>query len=214
MKSSCAQRGTRFSVPRGFSRATSSMRSFLLLALLSTVLFSQQMDDSAIRSSVEAYRRTWQAMTPEQRKGMLDGGGATPEQYEQTLRRRPPAAPKLAGDARGQTDSNVGDMVRMTSEDLNRVRDANLIRLKDETCPAEIALELAALRSRSAAGVMPPRAALLELAGNWAKRPAAAVRPSSSSPIDVLLGIAPPEGSTDPARLNAEIERLLAACKR
>jgi uncharacterized membrane protein YccC len=162
-------------------------------------LYAQKPDDQSVRTAVDAYRRMWQAMTSEQRKTMIDAGGATPDRYEQTLRMQLPGTPKsLAPAPAGAARTELSDTIRTSSEDLNVVRDANLLRLRDETCPPEVALEIAALRSSSSPAVMPGPAALLALAENWFQRP-----PSTAAPKAV-----------ERANVAAEIERLLGACKR
>ncbi len=197
---------------------------FLLVCAASS--FAQQPNEESVRTAVEAYRRMWQAMTPEQRKTIVDAGGGTPERYEQTLRiqlnggGRKPSAAAPEGVNERQTRTDMDAAVKSSVADLNTVRDANLIRLREEACPPEVALEVAALRSRQSAAVMPPPAALLALADNWFQRttvvapPDPFIQPAAPQPIDTLLGSAPPARPADPARVNAEIERLLVACKQ
>jgi hypothetical protein len=171
----------------------------LCLLIGAGFLCGQRPDEQSVRTAVDAYRRMWQALTPEQRKTMVDAGGATPERYEHTLRMQLPGGPKSPAPApTGAPRTDLSDTLRTSSEDLNVIRDANLLRLRDEACPPEVALELAAVRSSSSPAVMPASTALLAIAENWFQRPS---------------GTAPPK-TVDRGSVAAEIERLVGACKR
>jgi hypothetical protein len=174
----------------------------LLLLLAAALLVGQGIDEQALRTAVDAYRQSWQAMSAEQRKRIVDAGGMTPERYEQMFRgasqSTPTVAPPRASTAQTAAAASVNDMVRSSATDLDLVRDANLARVRDESCPAEIAITIAALRSRLTPSAMPPRAAMLELADTWNRRNPATARPDASNP----------------AQISAEVERLLTGCKR
>ena len=191
----------------------------LLLLICGGLACAQKPDEQSIRTAVDAYRRMWQAMSPDQRKTMVEAGGATPERYEQTMRMQltgaaKSAAPNAARTSEGVVRTDLSDTLKTSSEDLNAVRDANLIRLRDEACPPEVALQVAALRSSISPAVMPSPAVLLAVADSWHKR-APDTAASTPRPIDELLGAAPMAAKpTDRASVNAEIERLLGSCKR
>lgn len=178
-----------------------SCRTILLL-LAAALLVGQGIDEQALRTAVDAYRQSWQAMPAEQRKQIVEAGGMTPERYEQMLRggspSTPAVAPPRASVAQPATAASVNDMVRSSATDLDLVRDANLARVRDESCPAEIAIAIAALRSRVTPSAMPSRAAMLELADTWNRRNPAPARSDASNP----------------AQISAEVERLLSGCKR
>ena len=188
------------------------------------VMSAQKPDEQSVNTAVEAYRRMWQAMSADQRKAMVDAGGATPERYERTLRMQLSGAARSAAPSTGDADqrrtikTDLTETVRTSAEDLDAIRDANLVRLRDEACPPEIALEVAALRSSFSPAAMPSQSALLGIAATWLQRveetPATAEQ-SNRRAIDQLLGVpAPPAVPADRARVTAELERRLAACKK
>lgn len=168
-------------------------------AICAGALCAKKQDEQSIKNAVDAYRRMWEAMTPDQRKTLVDAGGGTPERYEQTLRLQPGAgAPKAAGgtseNKAARTD--LQDTVRTSSEDRHAIRDANLTRLRDEACPPEVALQVAALRSTFAPVAMPPTPALLAIADSWFQRTEL------------------PSPAAAPVNVKADLERLLAECKK
>ena len=176
------------------------MKKFLLFAIV-CIAWGQKQDEQSIKNAIDAYRKMWQAMTPDQRKTLVEAGGGTPERYEQTLRMQQVTggAPKATGGVREtQADrTDIGDTVRTSTEDRHAIRDANLIRLKEEACPPEVALEVASLRSTFAPTAMPPARALLAIADTWFQRTEA------------------PTLATDkPSNVKADLERLLGECKK
>jgi hypothetical protein len=176
------------------------MKKLLLVLVAGCVAWGQKQDEQSIQKAIDAYRKMWQAMTPDQRKTLVEAGGGTPERYEQTLRMQPGSgsAPKATGGVREtQADrTDIGDTVRTSTEDRHAIRDANLIRLKEEACPPEVALEVASLRSTFAPAAMPPVRALIAIADTWFQRTEASASVSA------------------PSNIKADLERLLGECKK
>ena len=102
----------------------------------------------SIETALRQYRSMWQKMSPAQQKAFLDQGGATPEQYERTLMDKSgtPPASGLAGAPRSTV--NALDSLITSLQDLNAIRDGNLVRVQADGCPREIATRLADLRGR------------------------------------------------------------------
>jgi hypothetical protein len=176
------------------------MKKLVFLAVVCVIAaLAQKQDEQSIKNAIDAYRKMWQAMTPDQRKTLVEAGGGTPERYEQTIRMQQSigSAPKATGGVREtQADrTDIRDTVRTSTEDRHAIRDANLIRLKEESCPAEVALEVAALRSTFAPAAMPPARALLAVADTWFQR-------TEVSPALNKQG-----------NIQVELERLLGECK-
>lgn len=126
---------------------------------------------SGVSEAVASYRRAWDRMGPAQRKMILDGGGVTPEQYEQMVRQsmEPPGnafaghaapgapagaspVPRTASGpdhARG-VSSDALRIISRSGEDLNAIRDGNLGRVQQDHCPPEVASRIADLKGRLA----------------------------------------------------------------
>jgi hypothetical protein len=127
-------------------------------------------------------------------------GGRTPEEFERMLKASASqfapggAAPARGSDARdGGKGINPGDLDSLSKslQDLNAIRDGNLVRVQKDNCPPEIASRMAELRSKlqndefELNGGRPPgppptvdaakksgKADPLSVAGDWFKRPA------------------------------------------
>jgi len=176
----------------------------------------------------------WQKMTPAQQKMLLQRGGHTPEEYDRMMKagasRLAPggAAPARGSDARDAGKAiNPGDLDSLSKslQDLNAIRDGNLVRVQKDNCPPEIASRTAELRSKlqndefELNGGRPPaplpttgsakksgQADPLAVAGDWFKRPAGQKSAASdsgngnargSSPLDDILPSA--QNVTEPA---------------
>jgi hypothetical protein len=142
----------------------------------------------------------WQKMSPAQQKAFLDSGGASPEQYEHTLRSKGATAPTAGRAPQGDPHATVNalDSLVTSLQDLNAIRDGNLVRIQTDGCPPEIASRLADLRGRlqqdrnelagsngpieakvqpkDASGSAPVDA--ISLANNWFKQPPAEKSPA------------------------------------
>jgi hypothetical protein len=119
------------------------------------------MSDAEIRKTVEAYRRLWQSMTPQQRQQTLRNGGFTPEQYEAMMRGTGPVAPTLTdavgapakpagAEAAQAPQSTALDSLGRTLLDLDTIRDVNTGRLQKDGCPPEVVSRMAELRGQLA----------------------------------------------------------------
>ena len=163
---------------------------------------ASESQSDAIDNMMRQYRTMWQKMSAAQQKAFLDSGGATPEQYERTLRTKGlsavPASPTPAassgrvapGDARPA--ANVLDSLTTSMQDLNAIRDGNLTRIQKDGCPPEVASRIADLRgrlrvdeARLAGGDAPANTAdkpkdkpaagdAMAIASDWFKQPAKA----------------------------------------
>lgn len=109
----------------------------------------------SIDNLLQQYRGMWLKMSPAQQKAFLDSGGSTPEQYERTLRSKGmsglPPTPVPAGRA-AQSDPHVTvnalDSLTTSLQDLNAIRDGNLVRVQKDGCLPEVASRLVLLRGR------------------------------------------------------------------
>jgi hypothetical protein len=164
----------------------------------------------------------WQKMSPAQQKAFLDSGGSTPEQYERMLRTKgqsaPPAAATLAGrpastDQRSTADAL--DSLTTSLQDLNAIRDGNLVRVQKDGCPPEVTSRLADLRGRlrrdeadlagveAQGSVAPPvkeranAADPMAIANDWYKQPQQTEKESKRS--------AEPGGETKESKLLADV---------
>jgi len=61
-----------------------------------------------VGAAIEAYRKMWSGLTPEQQKQTLQSGGYTPEQYESMLRQNGPAGNGRTAPAAGTPDYTRG----------------------------------------------------------------------------------------------------------
>ncbi len=192
--------------------------------------------DDAIRQ----YRQMWQKMSPAQQKSFLDSGGSTPEQYERTLHTKgvataPSTRPAPADPA---TPANALDSVMGSMQDLNAIRDANLLRVQKDGCPPEVTSRLADLRGRlrqleSGTDAPPskPRPGASDpssVAADWYKHaaPETSAKPAADTPqnkqLDDVLPAAPAKPAEKPAppaaapqdieQIRAEIAQLSGAC--
>jgi hypothetical protein len=203
----------------------------------------------AIDNVLRQYRTMWQKMSPAQQKSFLDSGGATPEQYERTLRAKGPSAippaPATPSNRQAPPDpratSDAIDSLTTSMQDLNAIRDGNLVRVQKDGCPPEVASRLTDLRGRlrqketelaGGDGAVPAKEPAgsgdaLAIAGDWFKRPQAAEKlpeaaadTKESKALADVLPTAPaqraeskPKGLEEEiARLKGEIGKLSATC--
>ncbi|HTP36666.1 MAG TPA: hypothetical protein VMJ75_31035 [Candidatus Acidoferrales bacterium] len=194
----------------------------------------------AIDNLLRQYRTMWQRMSAAQQKAFVDSGGATPEQYERTLRSKGvPAVPastqtpspgrQAQNDPRATVDAL--DSLTTSLQDLNAIRDGNLVRVQKDGCPPEVTSRIADLRGRlrldeaelageaSAPGPAKERtnaADPMALAGDWYKQsPKAASRPPADSGdskeskqlADVLSGV--PAPAKHAPRIDAQRQKEL-----
>ena len=165
----------------------------------------------AVDSALRQYRTMWQKMSPAQQKAFLDSGGSTPEQYERMLRAKgqstPPASTTQAArpastDPRSTADAL--DSLTTSLQDLNAIRDGNLVRVQKDGCPPEVTSRLVDLRGRlrrdeaDLAGVEAPGSVAapakerpnaadpIAIASDWYKQPQQAEKESkrSTGPVD------------------------------
>jgi hypothetical protein len=192
----------------------------------------------AIDNVLRQYRTMWQKMSPAQQKSFLDSGGATPEQYERTLRAKGPSAippaPATPSSRQAPPDprstSDALDSLTTSMQDLNAIRDGNLVRVQKDGCPPEVTSRLVDLRGRlhqketELAGgdaAVPAKesaggADARTIAGDWFKHPQAAEkRPEAAEDTkeskllaDVLPTAPAPRAETKPKDLEEEIAQL------
>jgi hypothetical protein len=158
----------------------------------------------SVESALRQYRSMWQKMSPAQQKAFLDSGGATPEQYEHSLRSKGAATPASGRAPQGDPRATVNALDSLTTslQDLNAIRDGNLVRVQTDGCPREIASRLTDLRGRlqqdrselagrdapAGAGARPKDASAsasadpMSVANNWFKQPPA--EKSSARPAE------------------------------
>ncbi len=181
------------------------MRRLIAIAILVAVGKIANGQASNTEPAIEAYRKMWRSLTPEQQKQMLSSGGVTPEQYERMMRQNDPAresanqAPDYARAISGGTLDGLGGSLK----DLNAIRDANVARLQKDGCPPEVATRIADLKGRIAAlraGASPALAAPkdsesaavadpIEMAESWFKAAPAELAQDAGTedPLDSVL---------------------------
>lgn len=163
---------------------------------------SSSPQSDTVDNLLRQYRSMWQKMSSAQQKAFLDSGGATPEQYERTLRTKglsavPPSPhPAASGGRQVQGDprstENALDSLVTSLQDLNAIRDGNLTRVQKDGCPPEVTSRLADLRGKlqqdeaELTGTEAPKAAgvaakdrpapgdAMAIASDWFKQPAKA----------------------------------------
>ena len=170
-------------------------------------------------AALAKYREMWRNMGPARQKAFVDAGGATPEQYERTLKQKP---------AQGAIDPTMDSLTR-SLQDLNAIRDANLGHVQKDGCPPEVASRIADLKGKLQSYETGPAAAKsapadpLAVAAAWNKPPAGPQPPPrdprEAKLLDEVLGGAKPRAAAkspaaeqDIARIKAEIDQLSGAC--
>jgi hypothetical protein len=100
-------------------------------------------------AQLEQYKQAWQKMTPAQQKLIVSAGGMTPEQFERMLTGKGPQAKGAipATDTRG-ADTGSLDVLSKSLQDLNAVRDGNLLLVQKDGCPPELASRIADLKAK------------------------------------------------------------------
>jgi hypothetical protein len=191
--------------------------------------------DAQIREAIAQYRKVWDAMSPSQRKMVLDSGGLSPEMQEEKLRQHfiqsgdrgsgtnaaAPAANRRGG-ARPEGEREVNlDALRAVStstEDLTALRDTNVGRIRKVGCPPEVVVRIAELRSKLGKNSTAEEGSAADLATNWYKREPPSF-PSENVVRGQLLdwvlnagGSQKQDGKSDAEKLNEELERLMGVC--
>jgi hypothetical protein len=188
-------------------------------------------------TALEKYREMWRKMTPTQQKAFLDSGGYTPEQYERQLRGNAPGAGAGRNAKPGGGVDPTMDSLTRSLQNLDTIRDANLGRVQNQSCPPEVAarvqdlkaklqsyetnaggeISAAPTRTREATPPLDPVA----IANDWFKPAATEVRSGTSIQVERLANVLPRAATTprethkddqEIARARAELEQLSGAC--
>jgi hypothetical protein len=187
-------------------------------------------------NALEKYRDLWQKMTPAQQKAFVDAGGLSPDQYERQFKEKPPGTA-----SNRQPDWKVDptlDSLTRSLENLDTIRDANLGRVQNQSCPPEVAARIADLKaklersepgsdmraetrlaaSRARENTRPPDPSAI--ANDWFKPGSATVPSPAADPNQQLVAVLPaketqrtPVDEHEMARARLELEQLSGACR-
>ena len=119
--------------------------------------------------------------------------------------------------------SSAFDALISSTENLNTIRDSNVRRLAGDGCSPEASARIAEIRARLGIKTGPARkdstseTAMLALATNWFKAPAAVPVVAQQNRSDLLEAVLPgsekkSDAAQDTAALQTEMDRLLASC--